>query len=92
MTIPLYPIGSWPDAKPFNIRVFEHPTDKSAGPTFDEGTRTLLIPLPKGVRAKVRLSMQPSKEWLERMGVWMWLPKLDKKKLKKIALTGQLGC
>jgi len=90
LTVPLYPIGSWPDAKPFNIRVFEHPTDKSARPTFDEGTRTLLIPLPKGVRAKVRLSMQPSKEWLKQMGVWMWLTKADKRKLEKIAFTGQL--
>lgn len=90
LTIPLYPIGSWPDAKPFKINVFEHPTDKSAGPTYDEGTRTLLVPLSKGLRAKVRLSMQLSKEWLDRMGVWRWLTKADKRKLTKIALTGQL--
>lgn len=89
ITIKLYPTGSWPDAQPFKIRVFEPTSDLAAKPFFDEETRILLMPLPKAVRAKIRLSMMVPKEWLDSMGVWYWLSEEDKKNLRLMSLYGQ---
>ena len=46
MTIPLYPSGGWPEAQPFKIELVEGPGDL---PAFEGGTRTLRVPLEKGV-------------------------------------------
>jgi hypothetical protein len=85
ITIPLYPKGKWPDAQPFKIRLFE---ETGSSPKFDTATNTLLIPLPKAVRAKVRLSMRPSKDSLSKMGIWNWIASPNDL-LEKLALGGQ---
>ena len=86
ITIPLYPTSVWPDAQPFKILVYDHPT---ARPSYDEGTHTLVVPLPKAICAKIRLSMRLSEKWLDRMGIWNWLSTEDKVKLKNMALDGE---
>jgi hypothetical protein len=89
ITIPLYPAGTWPDAKPFKIHVFEDQTGSASKPSYDAAKRSLLLPLPKAVRAKLRLSMTISKEWLSVMGVWNWFSAEHKRKLERMALLGQ---
>jgi hypothetical protein len=84
--IPIYSTGEWPNAEPFKLQIFENSTAK---PSFDEGSRTLLVPLPKAIRAKVRLSMCLPKFWLDKMGIWNWLHKIDKIRLRNMALEGQ---
>jgi hypothetical protein len=38
LEIPLYKTGeAWPDARPFRVELFEHPTDK---PSFNSGNRS----------------------------------------------------
>jgi hypothetical protein len=72
LTIPLYADGDrWPDASPFRIELFE---DSGARPAFDTGGRVLRIPLGKGERATLRLSMRlDDQDLTERMGLWRWL-------------------
>ena len=89
ITIPLYPTGVWPDAKPFKIKVFEDNTGSASKPSYDADTHSLLLPLPKAVRAELRLSMRLSKEWLSVLGVWNWLSSEHKSKLERMALMGQ---
>jgi hypothetical protein len=67
--IPLYPTGKWPDAQPFKIVVLED----SGNPKYDSATHSLLVPLSKAIRAKIRLSMGLSDESLLKMGVWDWI-------------------
>jgi hypothetical protein len=87
ITIPLYSTGtSWPDARPFKVQVYENPADK---PHYDPGTHTLMVPIPKAIKAKVRLSTRLSRNSLEKMGIWDWLAPADKSKLEKVALEGQ---
>jgi len=85
--VPLYPAGAWPEAQPFKIKVFEKPGDV---PHYDPATRTLVIPLGKAERAKVRLSFQLSKQALrEVMGIWRWIPEAERAALEQMALDGQ---
>ncbi len=85
--IPLYPGGAkWPDAAPFKVELYEKPGDL---PTFDVGTRTLLIPLPKAERARLRLSVMPTKDARSLLGVWSWLSAAQKKALDQMSLNGQ---
>jgi hypothetical protein len=85
--IPMYPGGAaWPDAAPFKIELYEKPGDL---PRFDAATRTLLIPLPKAERARLRLSVMPTKEARGLMGVWSWLTAPQKAALDKMSLRGQ---
>lgn len=87
LTIPLYPGSSWPEAQPFKIQVHEDP---GAKPNFEETTRTLRIPIPKAIKAKVRLSMKPSEEALKsRLGIWQWLSQPDQEAKLKLTLNGQ---
>jgi hypothetical protein len=86
ITIPLYPSGQWPDAQPFKIRVFEHPT---AAPEYKESDRTLHVPLPKAIRARVRISTRVSKAARETMGLWHWLTPAQQQKVDELVLTGQ---
>ncbi|TRY31955.1 hypothetical protein [Aliiglaciecola sp. M165] len=85
--IPLYNFtGSWPDALPFKVRLFDDP---NAMPEYKELERVLHIPLPKACRAKLRLSVKPDKPILQLMGVWQWLSTAEQQKLEKRALDGQ---
>jgi hypothetical protein len=85
--IPLYTTGTgWPEAAPFKIELYEKPGDS---PQFDEGQRTLFIPLPKAERATLRLSVKPTKEALQLLGVWNWLTPAKRTVLEKMALNGQ---
>ncbi len=92
LTVPLYAQDeAWPEARPFGIRVFEDP---GAAPSYDAATHTLLVPLPKAVRAQVRLSMKPAKRTLEKLAVWRWLteaglPEAQLHQLAARALDGQ---
>lgn len=76
ITIPLYPKGtSWPDAAPVLVRVYEPPRGSTREiPRFDEATRTLMVPLPKAVRARLRFASMLSPGALKLMGVWSWIP------------------
>jgi hypothetical protein len=72
ITIPLYAQGaSWPDISPIMLRVYEGDRER---PRFDEATRTLLIPAPKGLRATLRLSAKLTDEQLALLGMWNWVP------------------
>jgi hypothetical protein len=84
--IPVYPGSAWPDAAPFKVEIVDDP---GASPTFDDPSRTLRIPLPKGVRASVRLSVAPTDEQLALLAVWSWLGKADQTKQHSRALRGQ---
>ena len=94
ITIPLYPPKNgieadsfkWPEAQPFKIYVFDNPYEK---PRYSDTIHTLLVPLPKAIRAKVRLSMRLSESNLTKMGIWHWLTTREKEKLKPNALNGQ---
>jgi len=87
--IPLYPAGTtWPNAAPFLIRVYEKAGDE---PRWDEASRTLLIPVPKAVRATLRLSAKLVPETLKLMGVWSWVPQEKRTAaLERLARNGGL--
>ena len=93
LTVPLHAQGSaWPDARPFEIRVFEDPN--GGPPSYDAAAHALLVPLPKAVQAKVRLSMKTSRKALGTLGVWHWaqgqpLSDEQKERLEARALEGQ---
>lgn len=85
--IPLYPSGkAWPDAQPFKIELVENPGEP---PHWEETTRTLRVPLPKAERATLRLSIRPSRQALELLGVWDWLNPSQKQAVEQMALNGQ---
>ena len=85
--IPLYPAGTtWPEAAPFLVELLEDP---GGAPHFDATKRTLFIPVPKAVRATLRLSVKPTQDALELLGVWSWLTPAQKAALHKMALNGQ---
>ena len=86
ITIPLYPGGAWPEAQPFKIKVFE---DATAKPSFVAAERTLMVPLPKAIRAKVRLSLKLSDAALDLLGVFQWLTAAEQSKLRRMARDGQ---
>jgi hypothetical protein len=86
ITIPLYPTGEWPDAQPFKIRVFEHATAK---PEYKASDRTLHLPLPKAVRARVRVSTKLSKRAREAMGLWQWMTPAQRQHADELVLNGQ---
>jgi hypothetical protein len=86
ITIPLYPNGAWPEARPFKIKVFE---DATAKPSFVTTEWTLMVPLPKAIRAKVRLSMKLSDAVLDMLGVFQWLTAAEQGKLRRMARDGQ---
>jgi hypothetical protein len=85
--IPLYEVNTnWPDALPFKIELYEKPGDK---PRFDKDKRTLFIPLPKALRATLRLSVKPTPEALNLLGVWNWLTPPQRGSMRTIAGDGQ---
>lgn len=84
--IPLYPMTDWPEAKPFTIEVYDDPT---AAPYYDHAAHQLRIPIPKGIRATVRLSMALTQTALDKMGVFSLLKPADQVLQRKRALSGQ---
>ena len=88
LSISLYDAGGrWPDARPFLIELYE---DSAAKPAFDAGRHALRIPLEKGERATLRLSMRLSKnDLMERMGLWQWLDPATQHRLERDALEGR---
>ena len=88
LRIPLYKAGEhWPEARPFRIELFEDAIDK---PSFDNVNRVLRIPLGKGDRATLRLSMcLAERDLLERMGLWRWLDVPARQDLKKDVIEGR---
>lgn len=88
LAIPLYRGTAWPDALPFQLRTYEGAAGEH--PRFDDASRTLFVPLPKGYRVTLRLSAVPTEAMLAYFGVWQWLPPALQAKLLAIALAGQL--
>lgn len=87
ITIPLYAADeAWPEARPFLIRVFE---DATASPSYEASTHTLLVPVPKAIRARVRLSIKPSSAARDTLGVWSWLSDAERQALDARSLDGQ---
>jgi len=86
LTIPLYASSEWPDAAPFVIELYDDAADK---PYFDEGTRRLRVPLPKGTRARLRLSMRLALDALEKMAVFGWMTDAHRDAQRSRAENGQ---
>ena len=84
--IPLYPAGLWPNARPFVIDVYEDALDV---PSYDISTHRLRVPLPKGIRAKLRLSMRLGPDNLKSLGVFQMLSAADQNAQRARALDGQ---
>jgi hypothetical protein len=85
--IPVYQAGkSWPGAAPFTIGIYENPAES---PKFDKVNRVLMIPLPKAVRATLRLSSQLALHSLELLGMWRWTKDYGGAPLQTAALQGQ---
>ena len=74
--IPLYAngAGKWPDAQPFEIEVYDDPNE---APYYDATAHRLRVPLPKAVRARLRLSMTLTDDALSLLGVFQWLVPAD---------------
>jgi hypothetical protein len=85
VTIPLYEQDDWPAAAPFKIELLESHGDP---PAFDAASRTLRVPLDKGNRAQLRLSMTLTPGALDLMGIWHWVPS-PTPDLERRALEGQ---
>ncbi len=83
--IPLYPDGTWPEARPFEIVVYD---DSAERPYFDETARALRIPLPKGIRAQLRFSMKLDRPSLDLMGVFAWMNEAARTAQTPRALAG----
>jgi hypothetical protein len=86
LTIPLYPATAWPDAEPFLVEVYEDP---AGAPYFDAATRRLRVPLGKGVRARLRLSMKLPPDALDKMAVFNWLSEAEKTAQRDRVVGGQ---
>jgi hypothetical protein len=84
--IPLYPTGAWPEALPFVIEAYDDPV---AAPYFDADQRRLRVPLPKGRRAQLRLSMAIAPQSLPLMGVFALLSEADRAAQRDRATDGQ---
>lgn len=84
--IPVYPGSVWPDADPFTVEIVDDP---GAPPQFEEGSRTLRVPLPKGIRATVRLSAVPTNAQLALLAVWSWLTPAERATQRPRARRGQ---
>ena len=84
--IPLYTKDVWPDAQPFVIDIYDDPNE---APHYDETTHRLRVPLPKAVRAKLRLSMRLAPDTLALLGVFQWLTPADQDAQRERALKGQ---
>jgi hypothetical protein len=86
ITIPFYPEGSWPDARPFVAELYEDAVEK---PHYDPTRHVLRVPLPKAVRARIRLSMKLDDARLALMGVFAWLDAAGQTAQRQRAQDGQ---
>jgi hypothetical protein len=84
--IPLYPAGNWPNARPFVVEVYDHPSE---APSYETSAHRLRVPLPKGVRAKIRMSMRLAPDALPLLGVFQMLGAADQNAQRPRALSGQ---
>ena len=73
--------GTWPDAKPFRIRIVEG----SGAPVWSKHVLTVF--LQKAETARIRYSSYLNKDDLGQMGVWSWFA--DQLKLEPYATAGQ---
>jgi hypothetical protein len=83
--VPLYPTGDWPEALPFTVELVEPGED----PQWDSADRVLRIPLAKGDRAGLRLSIAPTTDALAKLAIWDWIPDRDRDPLRELALKGR---
>ncbi|MEL6600955.1 MAG: hypothetical protein AAFR40_15660, partial [Pseudomonadota bacterium] len=67
VNVPYYMSGTWPDAEPFKILIHE---DAAAPIAFDDGTRTLTVPLAKAEMMRVRISHRLEDADLDLMALW----------------------
>lgn len=90
IVIDLYPDGAlWPEAQPFTIELVEAATPAEK-PVFNVASRVLRVPLAKGERAVLRLSMQIDKpDLFLRMGLWQWLDQPTRDRLAEPTLDGR---
>lgn len=86
ISIPLYPVDPWPAALPFAIELYDDPAAK---PYFDNATRRLRVPLPKAVRARIRLSSKLTAAHLQTMGIFAWLNAPEQAAQRDRARNGQ---
>ncbi|MEN0037443.1 MAG: hypothetical protein AAGC78_10250 [Cellvibrio sp.] len=88
--IPLYRNdATWPEAEPFRIDLYED-VDPLAKTFYEEQSHVLRVPLAKGERVKLRLSMRILKrDLVERMGLWQWLDEAAQQKIAKATLDGR---
>jgi hypothetical protein len=85
--IPLYAKDTtWPEARPFRIRVFG---DETAKPWYEDGTHILHVPVPRGVRARLRLSMMLTPSSRSLLGIWHLLASDQQSPLETMSLNGQ---
>jgi hypothetical protein len=84
--IPLYPNGEWPDARPFVIELYD---DRFDAPSYDLSSHRLRVPLPKGISARLRLSMRLGPDMLPLLGVFQMLGAADQNAQRARALAGQ---
>ena len=66
LLVPPQPQTGWPDVAPFRLQLVE--SDTSAGPRWDDQSRTVTIALAKGVAASVTLSTYPTS--LDPLEAW----------------------
>jgi hypothetical protein len=80
--------GTWPDIQTFRLDVYE-PAGAEV-PAFDEATRVLRIPLPKGETAEVTLSCALEAQRVPEMAVWqMSVDRVTLPSMAKLALPPQ---
>ena len=85
--IPLYAKDTtWPEARPFRIRVFG---DETAKPSYDTATHILHVPVPRAVRARLRLSMMLTPRSRSLLGIWQLLTADQQSGLDTMSLNGQ---
>ena len=81
--------GTWPDLRPFRIKIVDPPGAMSAPPHWDGAAGVLTVELAKADMLPVALSSTLPPDALDLLGVWQWIveAKLDAT-LKKPALEG----
>lgn len=67
--VEFYPQGTWPEAKPFRLKLAEG----NSSPQWDASARVLTVFLPKAEVAQFKLSSKITEDDLKRAGVWHWL-------------------
>jgi len=64
--------GTWPNLKPFHLRLYEHPDGKTEA-VFVHERRVLYVPLPKAETGEIIISTYTARQELPRLGVWRWI-------------------